>query len=105
MTCNNSTQTLSPVLSDVRNINELEFVDGYIYANLWYNDKIIRIDPKTGFVSDEINMVALYPIAKRSRTADCLNGIAYDGIGKIFYVTGKQWPVMYAVSFVTATKN
>merc|ERR1711871_436698 len=85
--------------ADVRHVNELEYVDGYVYANLWYKDKIIKIDPKTGYIVEEINMSSLYPINKRTKTADCLNGIAYDKTNGLFYVTGKLWPKLFAVLF------
>ena len=62
-------------------------------------DKIIKIDPKTGYIVEEINMSSLYPINKRTKTADCLNGIAYDKTKGLFYVTGKLWPKLFAVLF------
>jgi glutamine cyclotransferase len=57
----------------------------------------VKIDPSTGFVVETINMSQLYPV--RSRTADCLNGIAYDHTSHAFYLTGKKWPKMYVGDF------
>lgn len=57
----------------------------------------MKIDPVTGNVVETINMEQLYPV--RSRTADCLNGIAYDNVKHEFYLTGKKWPKMYVGNF------
>jgi len=83
---------------EVRNINELEYVDGFIYANIWYRDKIIKIDPSNGHIVAEINLYDLYPV--RSQNADCLNGIAYDRKTDNFILTGKLWPKMFSVKFL-----
>jgi len=77
-------------------INELEFVGGYLYANLWYQDLIIKIDPQTGNIVERIDFKNLYP-QPRSPTADCLNGIAYNASGNTLVLTGKLWPAMYQV--------
>ncbi len=75
----------------VTQINELEFVDGFVFANLWYKDVIVKIDPLSGVVVERYDMSALYPRSKRPFTADCLNGIAYDKTSKTFLLTGKLW--------------
>ena len=80
-------------------INELEYVDGKIYANVWEKDMIVVIDPKTGVVLERIDLSRLYPKEKRPRNADVLNGIAYDAQGKRFFITGKKWPHLYQVEF------
>jgi glutamine cyclotransferase len=84
----------------INEINELEFIDGKIYANVWEKDFILAIDPKTGVVLQRIDMSALYPKDKRNSKADVLNGIAYDkSTGRIF-VTGKKWDKLFQVKFV-----
>jgi glutaminyl-peptide cyclotransferase len=79
-------------------INELEYNpdDGFVYANIWYQNVIIRIDAKTG-VADKLDFESLYPVKDRPRTADCLNGIAYNTSEKAFRITGKLWPLIYKV--------
>ena len=81
---------------DVDKLNELEFVDGKVYANCWYSKKILVIDPETGVVEATVDLEEL----KGSPLPDpdaVLNGIAYDAKTKLFYVTGKRWPHMYAI--------
>jgi len=84
----------------VGNINELEYIDGKIYANIWQTDTIVVIDPKTGAVLQKIDLSSLYPQDKRIKSADVLNGIAYDAAGKRIFITGKKWPNLYQVEFV-----
>ena len=84
----------------IDNINELEYIDGKLYANIWETNDIIVIDPKTGTVLEKIDLTDLYPQSKRTLTADVLNGIAYDAQGKRIFVTGKKWPNLYQVKFV-----
>jgi glutaminyl-peptide cyclotransferase len=85
----------------VRNLNELEYVEGEIYANVWYEDFIARIDPRSGDVTGWINLTELYPPQKRQgRGEDVLNGIAYDAKDKRLFVTGKYWPHLYEIRVV-----
>jgi glutamine cyclotransferase len=84
----------------VDSINELEYIDGKIYANIWQTNNIIVIDPKTGTVLEKIDLTGLYPLAKRNRTADVLNGIAYDAQGKRIFITGKKWDKLFQVEFM-----
>jgi glutamine cyclotransferase len=84
----------------VNKINELEYIDGKIYANVYQTDNIIVIDPKTGAVLQRIDLSSLYPQNKRAPNADVLNGIAWDAKGKRLFVTGKKWPHLYQVKFV-----
>ena len=84
----------------VDSINELEFIDGKIYANIYLTNKIIVIDPNTGAVLQSIDLTNLYPEAKRATNANVLNGIAYDAKGKRLFITGKKWPNLYQVEFV-----
>jgi len=82
----------------VNSINELEYVDGKIYANVYLTDDIIVIDPKTGAVLQKIDLKSLYP--NRKNTDDeVLNGIAWDAKGNRFFVTGKKWDKLFQVSF------
>jgi glutamine cyclotransferase len=83
----------------VKQLNELEYVEGEILANLWYQDRIARIDPHTGDVRGWIDLSTLYPAAQRGRE-DVLNGIAYDAEGKRLFVTGKHWPRLYHIEIV-----
>ena len=79
----------------VKNLNELEWIDGQIYANIWQTDLIARIDPKSGKVTSFLDVNALKPgTANQDEVA---NGIAYDAAGKRIFVTGKHWPKMYEV--------
>jgi glutaminyl-peptide cyclotransferase len=80
------------------NLNELEFIDGFIYANEWLTGNILKIDPATGFVvgkfdlSKQVNEVKIkYPAAEE------MNGIAHDTATKKTYITGKKWPVIYEI--------
>ena len=77
----------------VDQLNELEYIEGEIWANIWQTDLIARIDPLTGKVNSYIDMSPLFPVSKRNEVdADVLNGIAYDASGKRIFVTGKRWP-------------
>ncbi len=83
----------------IESINELEYIDGKIYANIWRTNTIVVIDPKTGAVLQKIDLTNLYPEEKRAPNADVLNGIAYDAAGKRIFITGKKWPHLYQVEF------
>ncbi|MFX6226001.1 glutaminyl-peptide cyclotransferase, partial [Acinetobacter baumannii] len=71
-------------------LNELEWVDGEIWANVWQSDRLARINPKTGIVTAWIDLTGL--LAMRRGSEDVLNGIAYDAGRKRLFVTGKLWP-------------
>ena len=87
----------------IRNINELEMVEGELWANIWKSDQIVRIDPNTGLVLGWIHCAAFVPKEYREehnnpRLAECvLNGIAYDKETRTLYITGKNWPVLYEI--------
>lgn len=83
-----------------RMLNELEFIDGLLYANVYMSDRIVAIDPLTGAVLRDIDLAGLLPLRDRTARTDVLNGIAYDSISGAIYVTGKYWPWLYQVSFV-----
>lgn len=80
------------------NINELEYVDGFIYANVWYKNYIAKIDPKQGKVVakyDFSNIINQY--LPGLHVDAVLNGIAYNATNKTFYITGKNWPLLFEV--------
>ncbi|MCK5823559.1 MAG: glutaminyl-peptide cyclotransferase [Bacteroidales bacterium] len=81
----------------VNNINELEYVNGFIYANVWQTDKIIKIDPSNGKVVAVINCKKLVPKEYVRSQDNVLNGIAYNSEKNTFYVTGKRWSVIYEI--------
>ncbi|HEY8452682.1 MAG: glutaminyl-peptide cyclotransferase [Micromonosporaceae bacterium] len=85
----------------VEMINELECVDGEVWANLWQTDQIVRIDPVTGQVEAIVDASGLLPEEQRAQ-ADVLNGIAAVPGTDTFLITGKLWPTMFLVRFVTA---
>jgi glutamine cyclotransferase len=83
----------------INEVNELEYIDGKIFANVWKTNNIIVIDPKTGAVLEKIDLTNLYPEDTRAPNAEVMNGIAYDAQGKRTFVTGKKWPHLYQVEF------
>jgi glutaminyl-peptide cyclotransferase len=84
----------------VKNLNELEYIDGEIYANIWQQDKIARISPQTGKVLAWIDLAGILPASERSGGEDVLNGIAYDPDGKRLFVTGKLWPKLFEIELI-----
>ncbi len=78
-------------------LNELEFVEGEIYANIWRSDHIVRIDPTSGEVLGWIDCSQVYPVARRLDREHVLNGIAYDSVAKRLFITGKNWPQLFEV--------
>jgi glutaminyl-peptide cyclotransferase len=81
----------------VDKLNELEYIDGEIWANIWMTDKIARIDPLSGKVLGYINLKNLLPAADKTSDTDVLNGIAYDAGTKRIFVTGKLWPKLFEI--------
>lgn len=82
----------------VDQLNELEYINGEIWANIWQTDKIARIDPVSGKVNSYVDLSALFPLSERVEAgADVLNGIAYDQQGERIFVTGKRWPNLYEI--------
>ena len=81
----------------VSQLNELEYVNGAVFANIWQTNYIIRIDPATGHVLGRINFAELLPQDQRNG-ADVLNGIAYDADAGRLFVTGKLWPSLFEVT-------
>lgn len=84
----------------VRDLNELECVNGSVYANIWRSGRIVRIEAKTGAVSAVVDLPELRPASTLADADAVLNGIAYDARTGRFLITGKRWPVMYDVRFV-----
>ncbi len=90
----------------VTNVNELEYVAGKIYANIWMTRSIVRIDAKTGCIEAEADMSPLWghmtEAERRTTDSDSdfvLNGIAYDPASQLFTVTGKEWPMLFSGRF------
>lgn len=82
--------------SRVYRLNELEYIDGAVWANIWQTHHIVRIDPATGEVLERINLTGILEPADRAG-ADVLNGIAYDEEGDRLFVTGKLWPKLFEI--------
>jgi glutaminyl-peptide cyclotransferase len=83
----------------LRNLNELEYVKGEIFANVWQTDYLARIAPATGKVTGYIDLRGLLTPAERANT-DVLNGIAYDEARDRLFVTGKLWPKLFEIKVV-----
>lgn len=83
----------------VDSINELEYVNGFIYANIWQSNYIIKINPKTGLVESRADLSDILEKNSqyKSSKTDVLNGIAYDSAKGSFYITGKYWPALFEV--------
>ena len=82
------------------NINELEFIDGFIYANQWQYDYIYKINPNTGEVVAKMDLSDLAnKVKNQDNHTDVLNGIAYNPETRKFYITGKYWPQIYEIQF------
>ena len=88
----------------VLRLNELEWVNGEIFANVWMTPMIARIDPQTGRVTGWIDLSALDAQRARWRGDDVLNGIAYDDAGDRLFVTGKNWRQLYEIDLVAPTQ-
>jgi glutamine cyclotransferase len=84
----------------LRQLNELEYVAGEIWANVWHKDRIARISPATGEVIGWIDLTGLLPRADLQHKEQVLNGIAYDPVNKRLFVTGKQWPKLFEIQLV-----
>lgn len=87
----------------VPRLNELEYINGEIYANVWQSDRVVRISPRTGDVLGWVDLTGLLPGRQPGQTSttesgvDVLNGIAYDDAGKRLFVTGKNWPKLFEI--------
>lgn len=81
----------------VDQVNELEYIHGEIYANVWKTNTILRIDPQNGNVTGVIDFSGLLPLEDRRYNTDVLNGIAYDAATDRLFVTGKDWDKLFEV--------
>ena len=81
-------------------LNELEFIKGEIYANVWHSDRIARISPRDGHVIAWIDLTGLLPDEQRKDAESVLNGIAYDAEHDRIFVTGKRWPAVFEIEVV-----
>jgi glutamine cyclotransferase len=92
-----------PVFADsapVDNLNELEYVNGEIYVNVWLTDRIAIIEPQTGRVVGWIDLTGLLSTEDLSQPVNVLNGIAYDAEHDRLFVTGKLWPKLFEIKLV-----
>jgi glutaminyl-peptide cyclotransferase len=89
----------------VSDINELEFIDGEVYANIWHSDRIARISTRTGKVLGWIDLTGLLPAGDRSDAEAVLNGIAWDPGHRRLFVTGKLWPKLFEIEVVPETPH
>jgi glutamine cyclotransferase len=87
----------------VERLNELEWIDGRIWANVWQTDRIVIIDPDSGEVEGTIDLAGLLPASERRADTDVLNGIARDPADGSVWVTGKRWPAMYRIEIQPIT--
>jgi glutamine cyclotransferase len=78
-------------------INELEFVGGYIFANVWQFDEIVKINPENGYIVGKLDLSELRQKLPNQYGVDVLNGIAYNKESDSFYVTGKNWQLMFEI--------
>ena len=94
----NKILTVADNMGEVDSLNELELINGYVYANRWMTDDIVKIDTATGYVTGKMNLAGLLqqydPNAQVNGDA-VLNGIAYDSTSKKMYITGKDWPKLF----------
>lgn len=89
----------------VDNLNELEMIDGELWANIWQTDRIARIDPLSGKVLGYVELNNLLPREARSQETDVLNGIAWDADERRLFVTGKYWPLLFEITVSEAGRR
>lgn len=88
----------------VDQLNELEYIDGKIYANIYQSDNIAIIDPNTGAIEGYANLTGILPAKDKFANTDVLNGIAWDAVGKRLFVTGKKFDKLFEISLIPVTK-
>lgn len=86
---------------NVDQLNELEYIKGKIYANVWHSDRIAEISPRDGHVIAWIDLADLLPESQRVNRESVLNGIAYDAVHNRIFVTGKQWPAIFEIKVIS----
>lgn len=84
----------------IERVNELEWVNGEIYSNVWQTDEMLRISPVDGRILGRVNLAGLLTPQERADRVDVLNGIAYDAAGHRLFVTGKWWPHVFEIQIV-----
>ena len=84
----------------VERLNELEWIDGEVWANVWKQDYLVRIDPATGVVTSAVDLRGIYDYSQLPDAESVLNGIAWDAQGKRLFVTGKLWPSVFEIEVV-----
>lgn len=85
----------------VNNINELEYIDGTIYANVYTSDLIVQIDPKTGKILSQVNLKGIINMYHNQKDKiDYMNGIAYDSKNDRLFITGKLWPKLFEIELI-----
>jgi glutamine cyclotransferase len=89
----------------VENLNELEYVHGEVYANIWRSDEIVRISPHTGKVLGWIDLSGLIDNRELPSADAVLNGIAYDAIRGPLFITGKLWPKLFEIDIIRAQRR
>ena len=82
---------------EVQQLNELEYIKGEIWSNVWHQDRIARISPKDGHVIAWVDLTGLLPANQKKDDESVLNGIAYDAAKDRIFVTGKQWPTIFEI--------
>lgn len=86
----------------IDSLNELEYIDGFVYANVYQSEFIVKVDPVNGHVAGKMNLPGLrekyFPNQIIPERTDVLNGIAYDSAAKKMYITGKRWPKMFEIT-------
>jgi glutamine cyclotransferase len=87
--------------TNVDQLNELEYIKGRIYANVWHTDRIAEISPRDGHVIAWIDLSGLLPESQRVNQESVLNGIAYDALHDRVFVTGKQWPTVFEIKVIS----
>ena len=86
--------------SKIKSVNELEWVEGKIYANIYQKDAIAIVDPASGAVEGVIDLTDLKDYVTQHEALDVLNGIAYNGEENILYITGKNWDKLFKVEII-----
>jgi len=96
------TVTVTEAGRPLRQLNELEWIDGMIWANIWQTDRIVIIDPESGEVTASIDLSGLLPTSERRAGTGVLNGIARNPRDNSIWVTGKRWPWLYRIETLSA---
>lgn len=84
----------------IKRLNELEYIDGLVWANIWYEDRVVVINPQSGEVVASLNLEGLLPKKERLPNTDVLNGIGYDPTKDSVWFTGKRWPWRYQLEIL-----